>query len=141
MSFECNLVFDCSILNLSKLNCENGSSTVIENETSIPFRVKRVYYLFDVPSGESRGGHAHRGLMQLIVAVRGSFKVVLNDGFNSRALVLDRPNSGLFIVPGIWRELVEFSFDAVCLVLASDEYSETDYIRDYNEFKICKYEK
>ena len=91
-----------------------------------------------MPGGEARGGHAHRNLYQLIVAASGSFNVVLNDGKNTKTITLNRPYQGLFIVPGIWRELDNFSSGSVCLVLASEKYDENDYIRDYNEFIICK---
>jgi len=101
--------------------------------------VRRVYYLFDVPGGESRGGHAHRELQQLIVAAGGSFDVVIDDGKNRKIVNLNRPYFGLHIIPGIWRELVNFSSGAICLVLASATYDASDYIRDYEEFIKYKY--
>jgi len=104
----------------------------------VPFEVKRIYYLYDIPGGEDRGGHAHKKLKQLIVAASGSFNVLLNDGLNKKVVTLNRPDYGLLVVPGIWRELMEFSSGAICLVLASEIYSERDYIRSYNEFKLLK---
>ena len=106
----------------------------VENNKNIPFSIKRVYYLYDIPGGESRGGHAHKELYQLMIAVSGSFDVLLDDGSNRKIVKLNRPNYGLLIVPGIWRELFEFSSGAVCLVLASEVYKEEDYIRDYSSF-------
>lgn len=128
----------CKIIELDKHHKIKGNITVIENNKTVPFDVKRIYYLYDVPGGEARGGHAHRNLYQLIVAASGSFNVVLNDGKNTKTITLNRPYQGLFIVPGIWRELDNFSSGSVCLVLASEKYDENDYIRDYNEFIICK---
>ena len=102
------------------------------------FEVKRVYYLYDVPGGESRGGHAHKALYQLIVAVSGSFSVTLDDGKNKKTFVLNRPYQGLLVVPGIWRTLDDFSSGAVCMVLASEKYDEMDYVREYEEFLSLK---
>jgi hypothetical protein len=110
----------------------------VENGKTVPFHVKRVYYLYDVPGGESRGGHAHKELQQFIVAASGSFDVTLDDGELKRTFTINRPYRGLLVVPGIWRELDNFSSGSVCLVLASSEYSADDYIRDYNEFKEYK---
>ena len=129
---------DCKIIELDKHHKIKGNITVIENNKTVPFDVKRIYYLYDVPGGEARGGHAHRNLYQLIVAASGSFNVVLNDGKNTKTITLNRPYQGLFIVPGIWRELDNFSSGSVCLVLASEKYDENDYGRNYNEFIICK---
>jgi len=129
---------DCKIIELDKHHKIKGNITVIENNKTVPFDVKRIYYLYDVPGGEARGGHAHRNLYQLIVAASGSFNVVLNDGKNTKTITLNRPYQGLFIVPGIWRELDNFSSGSVCLVLASEKYDENDYVRNYNEFIICK---
>lgn len=133
-------VYDCSILELNKHHHEKGNITVVENNNTVPFDVKRIYYLYDIPGGESRGGHAHRKLKQLIVAASGSFSVILDDGCVKRTFVLNRPYQGLLVVSGIWRELTDFSSGAVCLVLASSIYEEADYIRDYNEFKEYKNE-
>ena len=111
-----------------------GNLSVVENGLTVPFDVKGIYYLYDVPGGESRGGHAHRDLSQLIIAASGSFTVTLDDGEVKRTFLLNRPYQGLYIVPGIWRTLDDFSSGAVCLVLASDVYTEADYIRHYDEF-------
>lgn len=133
-----NTVYDCSIIELDKHHHEKGNITVVENGESVPFGVKRVYYLYDVPGGESRGGHAHKALYQLIVAASGSFTVTLDDGKVKRTFLLNRPYQGLMVVPGIWRTLDDFSSGAVCLVLASECYTEDDYIRDYDEFLTSK---
>ncbi len=129
-------VYDCNIIEIGKHHNSKGNITVVENGITIPFNVKRVYYLYDVPGGESRGAHAHRELEQLVVAASGSFDVVLDDGNVKRTVALNRPYQGLLIVPGIWRELNNFSSGSVCLVLASLLYDEADYIRDYNEFLL-----
>lgn len=128
-------VYDCSIIELSKHHSDRkGNLSVVENNISLPFDVKRTYYLYDVPGGESRGGHAHKNLHQLIVAVSGSFTVTLDDGSIKRTYTLNRPYQGLLVVPGIWRTLDDFSSGAVCMVLASEGYSEDDYIRNYEDF-------
>ena len=127
-------VYECSIVELSRHHHEKGNITVVENSSTIPFEVRRTYYLYDIPGGESRGGHAHRKLQQVIVAASGSFSVTLNDGRVKRTFVMNRPYQGLLIVPGIWRTLEDFSSGSVCLVLASEKYEESDYIRDYEEF-------
>lgn len=127
-------VYDCTVIELDKHHKEGGNITVVENGITVPFDVKRTYYLYDVPGGESRGGHAHKELRQLIVAASGSFSVTLDDGSIKRTFLLNRPYQGLLIVPGIWRTLDDFSSGSVCLVLASHPYDEGDYIRDYNEF-------
>lgn len=128
-------VDDCSVLDLNKHHSDRkGNLTVVQNGVTVPFDIKRVYYLYDVPGGESRGSHAHRELSQLIVAASGSFRVVLDDGSAKRAFVLNRPYQGLLVKPGIWRDLDDFSSGAVCMVLASEVYQPEDYIRDYDEF-------
>lgn len=128
-------VYDCSMIELSRHHSDRkGNLSVVENHLTVPFDVKRTYYLYDVPGGESRGGHAHRDLSQLIIAASGSFTVTLDDGEVKRTFLLNRPYQGLYIVPGIWRTLDDFSSGAVCLVLASDVYTEADYIRNYDEF-------
>ena len=129
-----NTVFDCSLIELDKHHAEQGNISIVENSKDIPFDVKRIYYLYDVPGGESRGGHAHKELRQLILAVGGSFDIILDDGEVKRSVTLNKPYIGLLVVPGIWREIVNFSSGATCLVLASHKYDEKDYIRDYNDF-------
>lgn len=128
-------VYDCSIIELSKHHSDRkGNITVVENNLTVPFGIKRTYYLYDVPGGESRGGHAHKDLYQLIVAASGSFTVTLDDGKVKRTFLLNRPYQGLMVVPGIWRTLDDFSSGAVCMVLASEGYTEDDYIRNYEDF-------
>lgn len=131
-------VYDCSIIELSKHHSEVGNLTVVENSKTVPFNVKRLYYLYDVPGGESRGGHAHKQLHQLITAASGSFSIVLDDGEVKRTVTLNHPYEGLLVVPGIWRDLVDFSSGSVLLCLASEKYDEKDYIRNYEEFKAYK---
>lgn len=121
------------IIDIPKINNTKGNIGVIENDT-IPFDVKRVYYLFDVPSGAKRGGHAHKKLKQVLIAISGSFDVVLKDGKSKETITLNRPDKGLLIENNIWRELENFSSGSVCLVLASEEFSEDDYIRTYKEY-------
>lgn len=127
-------VFDCTIIELDKHHREEGNITVVENDKTVPFGVKRTYYLYDIPGGEARGGHAHKELFQLVIAASGSFNVTVDDGTVKRTFTLNRPYQGLYIVPGMWRELDDFSSGSVCLVLASMLYDEADYIRSYNEF-------
>lgn len=128
-------VYDSTMLEFDRHHSNRkGDICVVENGMTIPFDVKRLYYLYDVPGGESRGGHAHKNLSQLIIAASGSFAVTLDDGNVKRTFTLNRPYQGLYIKPGIWRELYDFSSGSVCLVLASDKYDETDYIRDYKDF-------
>lgn len=134
MKLKNNRVFDCSIIDVSKVHNMAGNITVIENCINIPFDVKRVYYLYDIPGGEARGGHAHYELEQYIVAASGSFDVILDDGKNRKIVTLNRPNLALHIVPGLWRELDNFSSGSISLVLASHLYDEKDYINDYKEF-------
>lgn len=131
-------VYNCNVMQLNKINNPAGNITIIESNKHVPFSLRRAYYLYDVPGGESRGGHAHRELYQLIVAASGCFDVLLDDGVNKKIVKLDRPNYGLLVVPGLWRELFEFSSGAICLVLTSHKYDESDYIRTYNEFKQWK---
>lgn len=128
-------VFDCTIVELDKHHSDRkGNLTIVENSKTLPFDVKRVYYLYDVPGGESRGSHAHRELSQLIIAASGSFRVTLDDGKIKRSFILNRPYQGLYVKSGIWRDLEDFSSGAVCLVLASEIYHAEDYIRNYDEF-------
>ncbi|MCI9607834.1 MAG: WxcM-like domain-containing protein [Muribaculaceae bacterium] len=139
MQAKDSTVYDCTIVELDRHHSERkGNISVVENRKTVPFDVKRVYYLYDVPGGESRGGHAHKALSQLIVAASGSFTVTLDDGSVRRTFTLNRPYQGLYIVPGIWRTLEDFSSGAVCMVLASEGYDEEDYIRDYEEFLVYK---
>ncbi len=135
-----NSVYDCVILPLKKNHNRAGNITIVEGNKNVPFDVKRIYYLYDIPGGEDRGGHAHKELRQLIVAASGSFNVLLDDGQNKKIVTLNRPNYGLMVVPGIWRELMEFSSGAICLVLASLKYDENDYLREYENFKNFKNE-
>lgn len=125
---------DCNILDLPKIHNQAGNITVIENQITAPFDVKRVYYLYDVPMGSERGGHGHYELQQFIIALSGSFVFVLDDGENVKEVFLNDPSKALHIKPGIWREIKGFSSGSVCLVLASENYSEQDYMRDYNDF-------
>ncbi len=126
---------NCKIINLPKISDIRGNLTFIEENKHIPFEIKRVYYLYDVPGGESRGGHAHKNLQQFIIAANGSFDVILDDGFERKRFYLNRSYYGLYVPPMIWRELNNFSSGSVCLVLASELYDEEDYIRDYKTFE------
>lgn len=128
-------IYNCNVVELPNIHNRAGNITVVQNGPLLPFEVRRVYYLYDVPGGSERGGHAHKALHQLIVAVSGAFDVILDDGVNKKTVQLNRPYYGLLIIPGIWRELVNFSSGAVCLVLASEKFNPDDYIRDYAVFK------
>jgi hypothetical protein len=127
-------VFDCELITFDKNHQIKGNLTAVTNENEIPFDVKRIYYLYDVPSGLSRGGHAHIQLQQLVVALSGSFNITLDDGNAKRTFQLSRPNMGLLIPSGLWRELNNFSSGSICMVLASDIYKEIDYLRIYSDF-------
>lgn len=127
-------VYDCSIIDMGKYSHEKGNITVVENSKEIPFDIKRVFYLYDIPGGESRGAHAHRECHQFLIAASGSFEVVLDDGEVKRTVNLNQPFKGLHIPPGIWASEVNFSSGSICLVLASLKYDEDDYVRDYKEF-------
>jgi dTDP-4-dehydrorhamnose 3,5-epimerase-like enzyme len=131
-------VFDISVLTLPKIEAEKGNITSLNNLIEIPFETKRVYFLYDIPAGETRGGHAHKELYQVIVAVSGSFDVIIFDGKNKRTVHLSRPNMGLLMPPGLWREIDNFSSGSICLVLASLIYDEGDYIREIDNFKNFK---
>lgn len=131
-------VDQCKIIELDKIHNRAGNLTVVQNDHSIPFSVERIYYLYDVPSNAERGGHGHKELYQLIVAASGSFTISLDDGAGKKSFMLNNPNKGLLVVPGIWRELSDFSSGSVCLVLASMKYAASDYIRDYQEFLSYK---
>lgn len=130
---------DCKMISLPKIADSRGNLTFIESRRHVTFEIQRVYYLYDVPGGAERGGHAHRGLHQLIIAMSGSFDVVLDDGKEKKRFHLNRSYSGLYVCPMIWRELDNFSSGSVCMVLASNFYDESDYYRDYNEFIRAKH--
>ncbi len=127
-------VFDCSVLHLPKIGNRSGHITPIHNNQEIPFAIKRVFYLYDIPGGESRGAHAHKECHQFLVAASGSFEILLDDGRSKRLVHLNRPYMGLHIPPGIWASEINFSSGSICLVLASHTYNETDYLRNYEEF-------
>ncbi len=124
----------CKLIELGKNHHANGNLTVVENGKLIPFDIKRVFYIYDVPGGEERGGHSHKKLQQVIVAISGAFDVLLDDGVNQRSVTLNRPYQGLLVAPGVWSKQHNFSSGSVCLVLASDHYCEEDYVRDYDQF-------
>lgn len=129
---------DCRVIALPKIADPRGNLTFIEGNHHIPFDIQRVYYLYDVPGGAERGGHAHKELQQLIVAMSGSFDVALNDGQGQRRFHLNRSYSGLYVCPMIWRELDNFSSGSVCMVLASNRYDEADYYRDFNAYLAAR---
>ncbi len=131
-------VFDCSIIHFPKIHNRAGNLTPVQNGIELPFDIKRVYYLYDVPGGESRGAHAHKSLEQVIIAASGSFDVTIDDGKNRKTFNLNRPYFGLHLYPGMWRDISNFSSGAICLVLASEKYSAEDYIRDYDLFLEVK---
>ena len=131
-------VFDCNIIHLPKIYDRAGSITPVQNNIEVPFAVKRIFYLYDIPGGESRGAHAHRSLEQFVIAASGSFDITIDDGRNKKTVQLNRPYMGLHIKPLIWDYMSNFSSGAIVLVLASDFYDATDYIRDYDTFKQIK---
>ena len=131
-------VFDCSLIELPKITDRRGNLTPVTSNVNLPFDIKRVFYLYDIPGGESRGAHAHKECHQFLVAASGAFEVALDDGVNKRTVVLNRPFYGLHIPPGIWAAEQGFSSGSVCLCFASEKYNEEDYIRKYNEFKKHK---
>ena len=131
-------ISDAKHLNLPKIHTESGNITAINNNIEIDFSTKRCYYLYDVPGGTARGGHAHKNLHQLIIAGSGSFDIILDDGKSKKTVNLNQPDVGLYLPPGLWRELSNFSAGSICLVLASDDYNEDDYIREYENFKSYK---
>jgi len=128
---------NCKLLPIPKIEDPRGNLSVIENNV-IPYEIKRVYYLYDVPSGAERGGHSHKNQQEFLIALSGSFDVILNDGTNERTVTLNKPFEGLLITNEIWRELKNFSSGAVCLVIASDVFSEDDYIREFQDFLESK---
>ena len=127
-------VYDCSFVELPKVEIREGNITALNGGVDLPFEIKRVFYPYDIPGGVTRGGHAHRNCHEFLVAASGSFEVVLDDGVNRRIVMLNRPYQGLHILPGIWSAEQEFSSGSICLALTSDVYDDDDYIRDYDEF-------
>lgn len=138
MSEKLSTIHNCNVIELEKIHNRAGNITIFQNGQPSPFDVKRIYYLYDVPGGSERGGHAHKNLFQLIIAASGSFNVILDDSRNKKVVELNRPYFGLLVEPGIWRELVNFSSGAICLVLASEKYDEADYIRNYSDYQAFK---
>ncbi|WP_316632830.1 FdtA/QdtA family cupin domain-containing protein [uncultured Flavobacterium sp.] len=134
MSYRKKTVFDCNLLYLEQKGDRNGHITAVNNNIEIPFDINRIFYLYDIPGGESRGAHAHKECHQFLIAASGSFEVLLDDGNTKRQVLLNRPDIGLHIVPGIWASEINFSSGAICLVLASHAYSEGDYLREYDEY-------
>lgn len=133
-----NTIENCRLINLPKVTDSRGALTFIENQKHIPFSMKRVYFLYDVASGESRAGHSHRELQQVLIATSGSFNVTVDDGKNKKIYTLNRPYQGLYIPCTIWRELDNFSSGSVCLSLASEPYDESDYYRNYQDFLVSR---
>lgn len=131
-------ILDCSVIMLKKIHNRAGNITTISNNEEIPFDVKRVFYIYDIPGGEDRGAHAHKKCHQLLIAASGSFDIELDDGESKQTVSLNRPYYGLHIPPGIWAAEKEFSSGAICLVMASENYYEEDYIRDYDLFQDLK---
>jgi WxcM-like, C-terminal len=127
-------VYDCSVIELQKINNRSGNITPVTNNINIPFEIKRVFYIYDIPSGEDRGAHAHKECHQFLIAASGSFEIEMDDGINKRTIILNRPHFGLYIPPGIWAAEKEFSSSSVCLVLTSQKFNENDYLRDYQQF-------
>ena len=129
---------NCRLIDLPKISDPRGNLTYVEGGSHIPFDIARVYYLYDVPGGAERGGHAHKALHQLLIAMSGSFDVILDDGLEKRRIHLNRSYSGLYVCPMIWRELDNFSSGSVCMVLASNRYDESDYYRDYGDYLAAR---
>jgi hypothetical protein len=132
-------VTDCNLIQLPKVQNRSGNISIVENaDNLLPFDVKRIFYLYDIPGGESRGAHAHKSCHQFLIAASGSFEVLLDDGRTKNSIWLNRADVGLHIPPGIWASEVNFSSGSICLVLASEEYDESDYLREYNDFQQYK---
>ena len=129
-------ISNCKILKIPVVHDLRGNLSVIENNSMLPFKMQRVYYLYDVPPESSRGGHAHKTLKQLIIAISGSFKIRIDDGHSSKIFHLNTPSEGLYICPYIWREVLNFTTNSICMVIASETYYEDDYIRNYKDFKL-----
>ncbi len=127
-------VFDCSLVYLPKIESRSGNITPVHGNVDVPFSIRRIFYLYDIPGGESRGAHAHKECHQFLVAVSGAFEVLLNDGRTQRLVQINRPYIGLHIPPMIWASEINFSSGSICLVLASHDYNEKDYIREYETF-------
>lgn len=127
-------VFDCHVIHFPRIQDRAGNLTSVQNNIEVPFDVKRIYYLYDIPGGEDRGAHAHKRLQQLIIAASGSFDITIDDGRNKKTVQLNRPYFGLYVRPGLWRNISNFSSGAICLVLASELYDQTDYLRTYDQF-------
>jgi dTDP-4-dehydrorhamnose 3,5-epimerase-like enzyme len=132
-----NKIQDIKLIAIPKIEDRRGNLAVIEKDC-VPFKINRVYYLYDVPSGAYRGGHSHKNQLEFLIALSGSFEVVLTDGKNDQKVMLNKPDQGLLIPTGIWRELENFSSGAVCLVIASDVFDEDDYVRNFKDFKLSK---
>lgn len=135
-----NKLSDCTLIDLPKIENRSGNITVIENNLDIPFEVKRIFYIYDIPGGESRGAHAHKECHQFLVSASGSFEVHLDDGINKKTVMLNQPYMGLNVPPGIWASEINFSSGAICLVMTSHKFNEDDYIRDYQDFLKFKNE-
>ena len=133
-------VYECSFIELPKIEMDEGNITPIHPNINVPFDIKRVFYTYDIPGGEARGAHAHKECHQFLIAASGSFEVVLDDGINKRTVLLNRPFYGIHILPGIWAAEQGFSSGSICLVLASHKYDENDYIRNYDDFLKFKKE-
>lgn len=127
-------IYNCAIIEFNKIKSGSGNIIPIENSINIPFNVKRVFYLYDIPAGENRGAHAHKKCHQLLIPASGSFEVQVDDGVNKKTVMLNRPNYAFHVPPGIWASELNFSSGSICLVLASELYDESDYIREYSEY-------
>jgi glyoxylate utilization-related uncharacterized protein len=127
-------VADCRLINFPRIQDPRGNLTPIEGQVEVPFAIRRVYWIYDVPGGAQRGGHAYRELQEVLIALSGSFDVVINDGAQERRVLLNRSYFGLYVPSGLWRHLDNFSTNAVCAILASRTYEEADYVRDYDAF-------